>query len=181
MKISELKEIKIIQRPTQNFDENGNRIYEEERFEQPFISTIKEKYWLRYFAKFIDLLPILIAFHFIFKQHFFLSFCYSVVIVIILGAVSESLFGTTLGKKVFNLKVIDNYGNNPKFHQSLIRSLLSVFTLDADISILFDKITQKFGVMNFFTSHENDGKTMIYVLNKSEYRKMKELLSEKHI
>jgi len=181
VKISELKEVKIIQRPTQNFDENGNRIYEEERFEQPFISTIQEKYWLRYFAKLIDLLPILITFHFIFKQHFFLSFCYSVVIVIILGAVSESLLGTTLGKWIFNLKVIDNYGNNPKVHQSLIRGLLTFLTIDANVSNLCYKLIRKFGTMTFWTSHKNNEKTMIYVLNKSEYRKMKELLSAKHI
>src|SRR5690606_28710731 len=97
--------------------------------------------------------------------------------MIVLGAISESLLGTTLGKKIFNLKVIDNYGNNHKFHHSLIRGLLSIFTFDANISILFDKITQKFGVMTFFTSHNNE-KTMIYILNKSEYRKMKELLSQ---
>jgi len=177
VKISELKEIKTIQRPTRKFDERGNRISEKERFEQPFISTIKEKYWLRYFAKFIDLLPFLAIFYFVFELHFFISFCCSVVIMIVLGAISESLLGTTLGKKIFNLKVIDNYGNNPKFHHSLIRGLLSIFTFDANISILFDKITQKFGVMTFFTSHNNE-KTMIYILNKSEYRKMKELLSQ---
>lgn len=44
MKISELKETKIIQRPTRELDESGNRIYEDIEVQQSLPSTIQEKH-----------------------------------------------------------------------------------------------------------------------------------------
>lgn len=77
---------------------------------------------------------------------------------------------------MFNLKVINNYGNHPKFHHSILRNFLPILTFDGDLSILLEKVLRKFGVMTFFTSFKNNEETMIYIVNKSEYKTIKDLL-----
>lgn len=177
MKISEIKETKTIHRPTRELDENGNRVYEEITIEQNFSTSIEEKYWARYTAKLIDILPVYIVLHFVFKNHFFITFCCSILIVIVLNTISESIFGRTLGKWIMNLRVVNDFGENPAFFQSLVRNSLFILTFDSSSSILFTKLLKRFGIMTFFTSF-NNVESKLFVVNESEFKRIKKHLSD---
>ncbi|WP_435523925.1 RDD family protein [Chryseobacterium indoltheticum] len=113
-KISELKERKIIRRATRNFDSEGNRIYNEFEYDLPYNPTQKGNERERLYAKIIDIIPFFLIFHYGFNKIIIISLFFSIVSVLIYGAVSESIFGTTLGKKLFKLKIVDDFGNYPK-------------------------------------------------------------------
>jgi len=175
LKISELKEIKTIRRPTKEFDGKGNRVFEEVQVEVNVAVTFEEKNWPRYFAKLIDLIPLIIVLYLLFEIHFFLIFCSAIILNIILGAISESLSGRTLGKRIFNLRVVNDFGKSPAFHQSLIRNFLFILTFDGSTSILFRKLLDKYGIFSFVAS-PNNSKARIFVVDKEEYEKIKKLL-----
>lgn len=175
MKISELKEIKTIRRPTKEFDEKGNRVFEEVQVEVNIVATFKEKNWSRYFAKLIDLFPLIMVLYLLFEFHFFLIFCSAIILNIILGALSESIWGQTIGKRIFDLRVVNDFGKNPTFHQSLIRNFLFILSFDGSTSILFRKLLDKYGILSFVTSPDNS-KARIFVVDKEEYEKIKKLL-----
>ncbi|MDW9378832.1 hypothetical protein [Chryseobacterium sp. JV558] len=66
MKISELKEKRIIRRATRSFDEWGNRIYNEFEYDFPYNPTHKGNETERLFAKVIDMIPFFMVFILIF-------------------------------------------------------------------------------------------------------------------
>lgn len=175
MKISELKEIKTIRRPTKAIDEKGHRVFEEVQVEVNIAAIFKEKNWQRYFAKLIDLFLLIIVLYLLFEIHFFLIFCGAIILNIILGAISESVWGSTIGKKIFNLRVVNDFGENPALHQSLIRNFLFVLTFDGSLSLLFQKLPDKYGILSFIASPDNS-KARIFVVDKHEYKKIKSLL-----
>lgn len=119
LKISELTERRIIRRATQRFDELGNRIYEEYEYDFQYNPILKNFNLHRLFAKIIDILPFCLIFHYCFHKTPLDSFLYSIPTIILLDAISESVTGTTIGKKIFKLKVIDDFGNYPKFPKTL--------------------------------------------------------------
>lgn len=55
MKISEIKERKIIHRPTLDFDEDGKRIYHAYEYYLPYNPGFKNSETQRLFAKWIDM------------------------------------------------------------------------------------------------------------------------------
>lgn len=124
MKISELKERRIIRRPTRQFDEFGYRIYNSFEYDFPYDTTYKGSERERLFAKFIDIIPFFLIFFFLFKEMAVISFLYSIPCVMISGTISEWYWGTTLGKTIFKIKVIDDYGNYPGLLLSLKRNFL---------------------------------------------------------
>ena len=113
MKISELKVKKIIHRPTRQFDEYGKRIYNEFEYDLPYKTIYKNNERDRLFAKIIDLIPFFLIFLFIFKEPAIISLVFSIPCVIISGTMTETLCGTTSGKKIFKIRVIDDFGNYP--------------------------------------------------------------------
>ncbi|NML69946.1 RDD family protein [Chryseobacterium sp. RP-3-3] len=124
MKVSELKDRRIIRRPTRQFDEFGYRIYNSFEYDFPYDATYKGNERERFFAKLIDILPFFLIFFFLFEKIAIISFLYSIPCVIITGTICEWYWGTTLGKSVFKIKVIDDFANSPGLLLSLKRNFL---------------------------------------------------------
>lgn len=124
MKISELKERKIVRRATRNFYFEGKRIYNELEYELPYKVDFYGSDQKRQVAKFIDMTPFFVVLYFIFHLPIIYSFIGSIPLVMIFGSIAETLWGTTLGKKIFKIKVINDYGNYPEISKSLKRNVL---------------------------------------------------------
>lgn len=137
-----------------------------------FKTNNNEDNLLRLFAKIIDIIPIFLAIHYILNQNFVLSFIYSIPIVILIGAVSESVAGATIGKKIFNLKVVDDHCNYPKLSKSLKRNFLCLINLFPS----FSDYQSRMGVwrtrMNF-NMQLNNHFCKTYVLKQSTYNQIK--------
>ncbi len=129
MKISELKEYKTVNRPTAQFDDYGNRIYQEIEFEMQYSVYSENDYLLRAIAKTIDLSFWLLIFHFLISISIFHSLLYALTAVILINSVTESLTGYSMGKAIIRMKVVDDSANNPGIFRSFLRNLLSPFNL----------------------------------------------------
>lgn len=178
MRISELKEIKIVRRPTRNVDEFGNRIYEEKEFEIYYDNTIIDKRFHRILAKHIDFFLIYTAlWYFKIGEGSFISpevFLYSFPFMILLGTVFEHFFGTTPGKLNFDLWVIDDFGKKLGMWDSLKRNILTPVTFklgDPDTEIFFMKEA-------FFYFHFKNPSVKTYMVNSNELREIRILLKE---
>lgn len=181
MKISELKEKRIIRRPTRTFDLLGNRIYHEFEYELPYNPGYEGNERERLFAKFIDLLPFFLIFFFVFHKMYLISIILSVPSVILLGTVTEWYWGTTLGKKIFRIKVIDEEGSYPGFLKSLMRNLLCL----ANFSPVFSDYTFKTMAMGTrtatrmnFSMHVNNTLCKTYIVKENKIKEIKVLLGE---
>ncbi|REC51802.1 hypothetical protein DRF62_16705 [Chryseobacterium piscium] len=182
-RISELKERKIIRRATRNFDSNGNRIYNEFEYDLPYKSEFSGSEKLRILAKIIDVIPLFLAFFFLFQQPAIISLLFSIPSVILLGAVFETLFGTTLGKKVLKLKVIDDNGNYPKILKSLWRNFLCLVVFypvfDDFIPMAPNEILGIEHKETNFTMHMNNKLCKTYIVKESQIPKIRKLLNYK--
>lgn len=181
MKISELKVKKIIHRPTRQFDLSGNRIYNEFEYNLPYKASFVGNERQRILAKIIDLLLFFLVFFFAFHLHPFLSFALSIPSVILLGTVTETLWGTTLGKRIFTIKVIDEFGNYPKFLKSLARNFLSL----AVFQMLFDDFMPPLNeILKIeykeanFTMHMNNIVCKTYIVKENQMWEIRKLLSK---
>ncbi len=177
LKISELKEIKTIRRPSKKFDEKGDRIYQMLEFETKFTKTIKEKGVLRFMAKLIDLIPFVLLFYFVFKIDLSLTLVYSILLVILLGAIFESIWGKTLGKHILGLTVMDDEGKNPDFLKSLKRNSLCVLNFFPAKSDFMDDTAGLYGTRVVFSMNLNNKYSQTYVVDKKENSKIKILLN----
>ncbi|KQT31526.1 hypothetical protein ASG22_18560 [Chryseobacterium sp. Leaf405] len=129
MKISEIKERKIIHRPTLDFDEYGKRIYHAYEYNLAYNPGFKGNETQRLFAKWIDMALFTLIFFYICNQILLISILFSIPCIIVFGAITECYWGTTLGKKIFRMKVIDDEGNNLKCRHSLKRNFLCLANL----------------------------------------------------
>ena len=180
MKISELKIKKIIHRPTQTFDKSGNRIYNEFEYELPYNPTHKGNERERLYAKVIDLIPFFLIFHFAFDKIFIVSLFFSIASVLIYGTISECIFGTTLGKKLFKLKVIDDFGNYPKIIKSAFRNILSFaifFPVFSDFEPGPNEYWAKSGSRLNFSMHLNNQITKTFIVKENKIIEIKKLLA----
>lgn len=124
MKISELKEKKVVRRATRDFDFEGKRIYHELEYNLPYKVDFYKSDQKRKVAKFIDLIPFFLILYFIFHLPVIYSFLGSIPLIMIAGSICENRWGTTLGKKLFKIKIIDDDGNYPEISKSLKRNIL---------------------------------------------------------
>ncbi len=129
MKISELKENKTTRRATRNFDSEGRRIYEFFEYEIPYDTSYEKNRRDRFCSKIIDMIPFTLLFVFILHKPLIFAVILSIPCAIVLGSVTEHFFGCTLGKKIFKIKVIDDYGNYPNILKSFARNLLCLANL----------------------------------------------------
>ncbi|MFL9832445.1 RDD family protein [Chryseobacterium terrae] len=184
-KISELKERKVIRRATRTFDSEGKRIYEEFEYDLPYKAEFLGNEKQRIFAKIIDAIPFFLIFFFLFDQIWILSLLFSIPAVMLFGAVSETLSGTTLGKKIFKLKVIDDNGNYPKILKSLWRNFLSLIVFypvfDDFIPMAPNEILGIEHKETNFTMHMNNKLCKTYIVKESQLLEIKKLLNEKRI
>ncbi|WP_207534698.1 RDD family protein [Desertivirga arenae] len=127
-KISEIKIIKTVYRPT--FDQYGNRYSEERQFQMKY-DPCEESNVTRFFAKVIDFALFYIPIGFVTTVGPLRVLC-SILLVINYGATLEYLYGTTLGKAILGLRVIDDFAMKPSFKLSIKRNLLAPFNLIPD-------------------------------------------------
>ncbi|MCJ8152696.1 RDD family protein [Chryseobacterium sp. SSA4.19] len=179
MKISEIKERKIIHRPTLNFDEYGKRIYHTYEYYLPYNPGFKGNETQRLLAKWIDMVVFIFIFHFMFNRMLILSILFSIPCVIISGAVTEFYFGTTLGKKIFKMKVIDDEGNYPKLSKSFLRNGLCLSNFKPVFSEYSRKTVamgSRSGIQMNFSMHLNNTICRTYVVKESKLNEIKSLL-----
>jgi len=181
-RISELKERKITRRATRNFDSEGRRIYDEFEYDLPYKADFPRSNRQREWAKIIDMLSLFLIFLFIFKQNPFLSFLFSIPSVIIIGSITETLWGTTLGKKFFKMVVIDDFGNFPDFPTSVKRNFLCL----SNFYPSFSEYTTKnvaFGTQTFFRTdlsmHMNNKLCKTYIVKESQIPEIRKRLNHK--
>lgn len=179
MKISELKDRRIIRRPTRQFDEFGNRIYNEFEYEFPYHPTHKGNERERLFAKVIDTSPFFMAFVFIFHQPVFISIVLSIPCVIILGTFCEWYFGTTLGKKIFKLTILDDHGNQPGFIKSFLRNILclaNLFPVFTDFIPPPNHTWEAEGTQMNFSMYLNNKICKTYIVKEHKIQEIRNLL-----
>ncbi|PIF46233.1 RDD family protein [Chryseobacterium sp. 52] len=181
MKISELKDRRIIRRPTREFDEFGYRIYNSFEYDFPYNATYKGNERERLFAKLIDMLLFFLIFYFLFGNIAIMSFLYSIPCVIISGSICESYWGTTLGKSIFKIKVIDDFGNYPGLLLSLKRNFLCLANF---WPVFIDYIPpinhtweKEFTHLNF-SMNLNNKICKTYIVKESKIAEIQELLKQ---
>ncbi|MDC8104329.1 RDD family protein [Chryseobacterium sp. PTM-20240506] len=179
MKISEIKERKVIHRPTRYFDESGQRIYHAYEYHLPYNPGYKGNETERLFAKWIDMLPFGLIFYFLLHKVIVISILLSIPCVIIAGTITEWSWGTTLGKKIFKIKVLDDYGNYPGFLKSFQRNLLCL----ANFSPVFSEHTtrtiamgRRTGTRVNFSMHMNNTICKTYIVKESKIPEIRDLL-----
>lgn len=179
MKISEIKERKVIHRPTSDFDRYGKRIYHAYEYYLPYNPEFKGNETQRLFAKWIDMAVFYILFYYLFHENPVAAVLLSIPCVIVSGAITELYFGTTLGKKIFRMKVIDDEGNFPDFLHSLKRNFLCL----ANLYPVFTEYTSKTvamgrrtGTQMNFSMHLNNKICKTYIVKESKMEEIKSLL-----
>jgi len=179
MKISELKERKTTRRATRDFDLEGNRIYNEFEYDLPYKVDFPHSDKQRQVAKIIDMIPLFLIFLFIFQQNLFMSFLFSVIFVIIIGSIAETMWGTTLGKKLFRMVVINDLGNFPDFPTSLKRNFLCLSNFYPSFSE-YTTNNVAFGKQLHFSTdlsmHMNNKLCKTYIVKEAQLQKIKKLL-----
>ncbi|UFH32835.1 RDD family protein [Chryseobacterium sp. C-71] len=182
MRISELTERKTTRRATRNFDSEGRRIYNEFEYDLPYKIDFYGSDQKRQVAKFIDMILFFLVLYFIFHLPIIYSFIGSIPLVIIFGSITETLWGTTLGKKIFKIKVIDDYGNYPEISKSLKRNFLCL----ANFYPKFSEHTTRnvaFGTQTRFRTdlsmHMNNKLCHTYTIKESQLLEIKKLLEQK--
>lgn len=181
MKISELKKRKTVRRATRNFDWEGNRIYNEFEYDLPYQTIYKGSERERLFAKIIDTLPFFLIFFFVFHKIAIISILLSIACVIIVGAVSESFFGTTIGKKIFNMKVIDDEGNYPGFLKSLVRNILCLANFNPEFSeCVFNTVAmgKRTATRVNFSMHLNNQICKTHIVKENTIDEIRSLLNQ---
>lgn len=182
MKISELKVKKIIHRPTRQFDVSGKRIYSEFEYDLPYQASFRNNERQRILAKIIDLLPFFLVFFFIFQQPAFFSILYSIISVIVFGTLTENKWGTTLGKKIFKIKVIDENGNYPAILKSLCRNLLCLAAFKLLVNDYIPPLNEVLKIEHKeanFTIHMNNKVCRTYIVKESQVWEIRKLLDGK--
>ncbi|KQT18315.1 hypothetical protein ASG31_06195 [Chryseobacterium sp. Leaf404] len=179
MKVSELRKKKLIHRPTQNFDVEGKRIYNVFEYDLPFKTDYEGNEKDRILAKIIDAVPVLLIAFFLLKLSPFLAIVFSLQAVIILGSISETLFGITLGKKIFKIKVIDDQGKYPGILRSLGRNFLCLSIFYMLFSDLFPPLNEIFAIKHKdanFTMHMNNIFCKTHLVKNDQFAEIKALL-----
>jgi hypothetical protein len=180
MRISELKDKKITRRATRSFDEFGNRIYNKFEYEIPYNPTYENNETERLFAKIIDLLPFFLIFTFIFHKIIIVSIFLSIPSVIIFGTITECFFGTTLGKKIFRIKIIDEHGNYPHILRSFARNFLCLANfcpILTDYEPPTNSDSRSSGTQMNFSMHLNNKLCKTYIVKESKIAEIRSLLN----
>lgn len=184
MRISELKEKKITRRATRDFDADGNRIYDFFEYNLPYTNRFPNIDKQREVAKVIDLVIFFLIFLFLFKQDPALSFLYSIPGVIVTGSITETIRGNTPGKKLFSMKVIDDFGNYPDFFTSLKRNFLCL----ANFYPSFSEHTSRTVAMGTQTTirtnmsmYMNNKICKTYIVKESKIKEIRNILTLKSI
>ena len=89
-------------------------------------------FWIRFLAKVFDFGIYLGLFYstdrLLLEVNLF-PFLIAFLALFIINPISESLTGSTFGKYVFGMRVIDDFGENPSFLTSFVKNLLQLFSI----------------------------------------------------
>ncbi|MGG5207934.1 RDD family protein [Chryseobacterium sp. MIQD13] len=179
MKISELKDRRIIRRATRQFDQMGYRIYNSFEYDFPYNPTYKGNERERLFAKLIDMLPFFLIYLLLFGKMAVLSFLYSIPSAIIFGALCEVFWGATLGKSIFKIKVLDDFGNYPNLLLSLKRNFLCLANFWPVFTDYIPPTThtwEKETTLMNFSMHMNNTICKTYIVKENKIEEIKKLL-----
>lgn len=184
MKISELKEKKTVRRATRDFDFESRRIYNEFEYILPYKVGFYGSDQKRQVAKYIDMALFFLVLYFMFQLPLLYSLMGSVPLVMIFGTVTETLWGTTFGKKLFKIKVIDDDGNYPDISKSLKRNILCL----ANFYPKFSEHTTRdvaFGTQTRFRTnlsmHMNNKLCTTYTVKESQIWEIRKILDQPSI
>lgn len=182
-KISELKVKKIIHRPTQHFDEIGNRLYNTFEYDLPYKAYYEGSERQRLFAKLIDISPYILVGYYGFHEDIFLVVLLSIFMVIISGSIVEAIWGTTFGKKIFKMKIVDDFGENPSILKSLARNSLCLLNFFPEFSDVIYKDggygTKVVDKMNF-SMDLNNKICKTYALKEEQVKEVQDLLLQNY-
>jgi uncharacterized RDD family membrane protein YckC len=119
-RISNVKTYKTITRRGEKFN-----------YEYPLNPNI-DGFWIRLFAKLLDYgiyLGLFFLIDRLLTEINLYPFLIAFLALFIINPISESLTGSTFGKYVFGMRVIDDFGENPSFLTSFIKNLLQLFSI----------------------------------------------------
>ncbi|WP_108808568.1 RDD family protein [Aquimarina spinulae] len=94
----------------------------------PYDPRIQGNQILRVIAKLIDILPYLVIMYFV-ELNLWIKIFISTILLIIQNTFLETIYGKTIGKQIFKIRVIDDKASNPDFILSLNRNILSILNL----------------------------------------------------
>ncbi|SHL76336.1 RDD family protein [Chryseobacterium contaminans] len=177
MRISELKVHRIIHRPSRMADKYGHRIFEEYEYDFKYNPYFKNSETQRLFAKTIDILPWILILIFLFNLTVLQSLLISIAIVIVYGAICETIFGKTLGKKIFRLIVVDDFAHKPSLSRSLKRNILCLINLFPTFTDHQDRTGVWKTVMNF-NMYLNNKFAKTYIVKEKMLKEIKQMLEE---
>lgn len=173
MKISELKEFRKVNRPTKEFV-NGKRVYEEIEFEIKYDPNIKNSSY-RLFAKIVDisigigLLSFLISNNLIELK----STIYFLPLFLILqNSILESVFGSSIGKLIFWIEVVNDECRHVNLLKSFERNIYS-FLLIFSIPFLKGNIIST--IIDYYDRKMKE--KFFYVISKRNKRKILKMLN----
>ncbi|MBL3550178.1 RDD family protein [Chryseobacterium sp. KMC2] len=172
MRVSELKVHRIIRRPSKIVDKYGNRIFEEYEYDFKYNPYFKNSETQRLFAKIIDILPFILILIFLCNLTVLQSLLWSVVLVMMYGAISETIFGKTLGKKIFNLMVIDDFAHKPSLSRSLKRNILCLINFFPTFTDQQNKTVMNF---NMYLNNKFAG---TYIIKEKMLKEIEEMLEK---
>lgn len=104
---------------------------------------------------------------------------FSIPCVIISGSITESVWGTTLGKRVFRIKVLNDYGNYPGFLKSLARNILCLanfFPVFTDYVPPPGSVLGIEGTQMNFSMHLNNKICKTYIIKDKTIPEIKKML-----
>lgn len=161
MKVSDLKDYYKVNRPAKDID--GNRVYVEKEIEVDYNPRFKNDI-IRYLATFIDITVVLIILVYFAQNDGVKSYIllFLPLILLVLNSLLESLLGTSIGKLILGIEVINDDAQHLSIFNSFKRNLLKIILF---IPMLFlDEIL--FGSLDYFD--EKMVKHGFYVIARKE-------------
>ncbi|REC50180.1 RDD family protein [Chryseobacterium pennipullorum] len=181
MRISQLKERRIIHRPTSDFDHEGKRIYKVFEYDFTYDPSYPGSGRERLYAKIIDALPFIFIFFCLLKYPLFISVILSLPCILVAGTISEMYWGTTLGKRMFKINVIDDFGNFPGLWLSLKRNILCFINFCPEFADFIPPPNQTWQAESTelkFSMNLNNKICKTYIVKQSKIKEIRELLSQ---
>ncbi len=176
MKISELKEFQKVKRPSR--DQYGNRIYEEVEFEKlydPSETSLNR----RFFSKLMDIafaIAVQISLSkigLIETSSLWFDLGILLVLIILTSSLMEWTIGSSFGKLLFNLEVVNDYCKSLSLKRSMYKN---IFSFGIIFVLFFSHVTV--GFSGFYTKWLK--KRSIYVIRRTERTVIKKMMQHKY-
>lgn len=158
-------------------------MYEEVEYNLPVKTDFPKSDSQRQWAKILDIIPSFLL-TFLISQNIFVAFAASIPLMMITGAFAETHWGNSLGKKIFKIKVINEYGDYPDFGTSLRRNILILANFYPRFS---ERATKDiaFGTQTFYATsmsmNMNNKLCKTYTVKESMMWKLRKMLDRQKI